>query len=341
MDRGLWTLPAAFPHEFVERQTNRWRRAFRANPRLRATFKAERARLGVHQPIAARDVLSSNFFLKYGALAETQQALDFAHYVNADYFVFHLAMQDRWDWDRRDQMDKALKMFKMFAAYYHARGYRFTPCVENLEYPKFPATGGEACALLVKCRDIWPATQLALDISHLWGTRQRMMALGLWEDPRVSFNEALCYTLDQTWEDVHVFHLGGCWESETHAVPGLHPHQDPFHYPLKLREPASIYAENNELDLNLTLDLLLQYSVGKGRDLNLVLEIFDRDIDQVCEAARVLRAELEARARGEVPARSFEPARMTTPARVKRTRAKKSASRARKKKPRVVRKRAG
>lgn len=297
-----WTTPIAFPDQFVERETNRWWHNFRQDKRLRALFKSSHALVGVHQPIQSCDALSSNFFQKYQALEETKQAMTFAQYINADYFIFHLATVDRWEWDRRDQINKALKIFKALAAFYHASNCTFTPCIETLEYPKFPATGGEVLALLARCRQIFPETKLAFDVSHLWGSRQRMIAAKMWYEeggPRVSFIDALDYTLSQTAEDVHVFHLGGCWESETHAVPGLHPQQDPIRFRMKLNEPARVYAEAGEIDLNRVLDLLLNYSVRRGRDLRLVLEIFNRDVEQSLKASTEIAQELNLRAERE------------------------------------------
>lgn len=294
-----WTTPINFPDQFVARETNRWWHNFRQDARLRALFKSPHSAIGVHQPIQSCDALSSNFFQKYQALEETKQAMTFAQYIGADYFVFHLATMDRWEWDRRDQMNKALKIFKAFAAFYHASNFTFTPCIEILEYPKFPATGGEALALLTRCRQILPETKLAFDVSHLWGSRQRMIAAKMWYEeggPRVSFIDALEYALSQTADDTYVFHLGGCWESETHAVPGLHPQQDPIRFQMKLGEPSRTYAEAGEIDLNRVLDLLLNYSVRHGRDLKLVLEIFNRDYDQVLKATSEIAEELISRA---------------------------------------------
>jgi hypothetical protein len=115
----------------------------------------------------------------------------------------------------------------------------------------------------------------------------------------ISFMDVLEYALDETWSDVHVFQLGGCWESETHAVPGLHPQQDPFRYPMKLRESPSIYAEMGELDLNQTLESLVNHTLRKDRSLNLILTIHDRDIAQVLEAVRLVRADLIERAQAQ------------------------------------------
>lgn len=292
----LWTVPATFPDQFIPRKNNRWWRAVQSQPELLAKLRAPNMLLGVHQPIQNRDALSSNFFHKYEAIEATKQAMEFAEYIDADYFVFHLAHVDKWSWDRQDQMDKAIKIFNVFATYYTAREMSFTPVIETLEFPKFPATGAEAFLLLKECRKALRNTKLAFNIAHLWSSRRRMLVTGNWSDERVSFEASLEYALDTLAADIHVFDLSGGWESETHAVPGLHPQQDPFRYPLKLRESPSIYAESGELDLNRVLELMVTATVRRGHDLNVVLQIYDRDIEQVLETARLIRHDLLARA---------------------------------------------
>lgn len=325
-----WTVPATFPDEFIQRQSNRWWRAVLEQPTLLQLLRQPNMLLGVHQPILNRDALSSNFFRKYEAIEETKQAMDFAEYIDADYFVFHLAQVDKWTWDRRDQMEKAVKIFNVFAAYYTARGMSFTPVIETLQYPKFPATGSEAFMLLKECRKALRNTRLALDIAHLWSSSNRMRSIGVWPDKRVSFEASLEYALDTLADDVQVVHLSGGWESETHAVPGLHPQQDPFRYPMKLRESASVYAESGELDLNRVLELLVTAMVRRGRDLNVVLQIYDRNIEQVLEAARILRNDLVERA--NTPAPEYHPIEVSAPKPTRRARKPRGVSKARVKK---------
>ncbi len=292
----LWTIPAAFPDQFVARKTNRWWKAVQSQPRLLPILTGPPSRAGVHQPLKERDVLSSNYFKKYEAIEETKQAMDFAQYIGADYFVFHLTQEPKWNWDRRDQMDKALKAFKVLSTYYTSQGMTFVPLIETLEYPMFPATGGEAFDLLLECRKVLPETQLAFDVTHLWSSRNRMTDCGAWPDGRVTFEASLDYALDALANDVYVYHLGGGWESETHAIPGLHPQEDPFRFPLKLRESAGVYAECGEMNLNYVLERITDQTARRGRDLHVVLQIHDRDIDQVLEAARLIRNDLVQRA---------------------------------------------
>jgi hypothetical protein len=312
----LWTVPATFPDQFISRKNNRWWRTVQSQQDLLMKLRAQNMYIGVHQPIQNRDALSSNFFSKYEAIEATKQAMDFAEYIDADYFVFHLAHVDKWSWDRQDQMEKAIKIFNVFATYYTSREMSFTPVIETLEFPRFPATGAEAFMLLKECRKALRNTKLALNIAHLWSSRNRMLKTGSWPDERVSFEASLEYALDTLANDVHIFDLSGGWESETHAVPGLHPQQAPFRYPMKLRESASVYAESGELDLNRVLELIVTSTVRRGHDLNVVLQIFDRDIEQILEAARLIRHDLVARA--NAPEAVYHPIEIS-PAPKKRT----------------------
>lgn len=313
----LWTVPATFPDQFIPRKNNRWWRAVQSQPDLLVKLRGPNTLVGVHQPVANRDALSSNFFRKYEALEATKQAMEFAEYIDADYFVFHLAQVDKWNWSRQDQMDKAIKIFNVFATYYTAREMSFTPVIETLEFPKFPATGAEAFMLLRECRKALRNTKLALNVAHLWSSRNRMLATGEWPDEQVSFEASLEYALETLADDVHVYDLSGGWESETHAVPGLHPQQDPFRYPMKLRESASVYAESGELDLNRVLELMVTATARRGRDLNVVLQVYDRDIEQILEAARLLRHDLVARA--NAPEVEYRPVEIKRAKRKRRT----------------------
>lgn len=290
-----FVTPRAFPDEFRPRLKNRWVQVAERSRDWRHILETSQTFLGVHMPVGGIDILSSNFFGKYSALEEARQAMDLAERLNADYYVIHLAQRDKWEWERGDQIAKAIKIYKELGAYYSFHNHRFVPCIEVLEYPKFPATGGELMYIFNECRRIVPETKIALNLSHLWRSRNIMLATGAWDAPEIGFIEHLEYTLSHLWQDIFVFQLGGCWETETHAVPGLHPQQNPFQHRMKLRESAGVYEESGEINLNATLELLLDYTVERDRDLNLILEIHDRTLDQSLEAARTIRADLEAR----------------------------------------------
>jgi hypothetical protein len=165
--------------------------------------------------------------------------------------------------------------------------------------------------LLKECRKALRGTKLAFNIAHLWNSRNRMLATGAWPDERVSFEASLEYALETLAKDIYVYQLSGGWESETHAIPGLHPQQDPFRYPIKLRESASVYQESGEMNLNRVLELLVTATTRRGDDLDVVLQVFDRDIEQILEAARLIRHDLIARA--NAPAQEYRAIEINTP----------------------------
>lgn len=286
--------PARYPDQFRINRENRWLNAVEFIEPVRDLVDEGRIRFGVHQPPNG-DLLSSNFYGKYRTLEEARRAMDFAAGIGADYFVINLAQQDKWEWARTDQHQKGLKAFKELATYYRSMGHSYVPLIETLPFPRFPATGGELTQLIYECQNLLPETRIALNISTLWRSILRMRATDNWSDQFVSFIDHIEYTLAQTWQHIHIFHLGGCWESEAYAVPGLHPQQNPFQHRMKLRESAGVYQESGEINLNRMLELLLEYTIGRDRDLTLVLEIHDRDIGQVTEAARQIYDDLRER----------------------------------------------
>lgn len=285
-----------YPDQFQGNLHNPWLKIMYTEHALQRFLRSDTVRIGLHMPTTERDPLSSNFYAKYRALEETKRVMDLAQAIQADYMVFHLATRDKWTWERTDQVNKGLKIYKEIAAYYASRGYTFTPLIEVLPYPRFPAHGGELLSIFNQAQHILHNTRIAFNISHLWQTYRRLMSLGQW-DERVSFLDHLEYSLSNVCEMIHVIQLGGCWESETHAIPGLHPQQNPFDSPLKLRESPGIYAESGEINLNAVLDLVVKYTLGVGRPLHLILDIRDRDISQVLEAARQIRADILQRVR--------------------------------------------
>jgi len=126
---------------------------------------------GMHQSIRDMDILSEDK-KKMETIESTHQAMLCAQRLSADYFVFHLAQsRDYWDWSRSEQMAVAIKAFRGFADFYKESGFTFIPLLENLEFPKFPATYEEMTGIFTICREFLPNLKLCFDIPHLWHSR--------------------------------------------------------------------------------------------------------------------------------------------------------------------------
>jgi hypothetical protein len=276
------------------------------------TFHGPRNIFGVHQSIRDMDVLSQDMSKKLETIQSSHQAMEFAHSISADYFVFHLAQsKDYWDWDRSEQIAIALRVFQELADYYRNSGFSFTPLLENLEFPKFPATATEIVSLFRTCREFLPNLKLCLDLPHLWHSRLLLIENRekfkhlIPEFPMLEtrFNDYLDYTLgealpaeDISGADVFLYHLGGCWKHLTHEIPGLRPGESPFWNKMRLDEPYYAYNPLVEMNLRRALNRILRFNIENRRDVLIMIEIYQRNFNEMLEAARLIQEDLQKKA---------------------------------------------
>jgi hypothetical protein len=192
---------------------------------------------------------------------------------------------------RRDVLiPEALHIYSFLAEYYRKHNFGFIPCIEILEYPKFPASPFEVVQILKTCKMILPQTQLTFDLAHLWRSRNliRETEMHGFENIKCkSFIEVLCDTLNPLGPgDVYLFHLGGCWETQTHEIPGIHPLEDAYDAMFRLDCPRYFYDEAREMNYSSALDAIIEFCWRCNQPLRLILEIFEKDFDVLMEALR-------------------------------------------------------
>ncbi len=268
---------------------------------------------GVHQSIRDMDILSEDIHKKLETIESTQQAMLFAHRISADYFVFHLAQsRDYWDWNRSEQIALALKAFQGWADFYKKSGFTFIPLIENLEFPKFPATPEEMIGIFKTCRELLPNLKICFDVPHLWRSRALLLenksrfehVIPNFRMLETSFACYLDYALDQvlTTEaglsegDIFLYHLGGCWKHLTHEIPGLRPGESPFLHKLRLDEPVYAYDARMEMNIPLIINRILRYNLERRQDILVMLEIYQRNYIEMLEAARIIYEYLKKKA---------------------------------------------
>lgn len=270
--------------------------------------------IGMHQSIREMDVLSEDQ-KKLETIESTHQAMLFAHRISADYFVFHLAQsRDYWDWPRSEQIAIAIKAFRGFANFYKDSGFKFIPLLENLEFPKFPATYEEIIGIFNICREFLPNLKLCFDIPHLWHSRlllleNRHKFRHLIPDFHIleaRFSDYFNYTMNAFADagilkaDLFLYHLGGCWQHLTHEIPGLRPGESPFTHKLRLDEPEFSYDPHQEMNMPRILNRLLRYHIENRQDIFIMLEIYQRDYIEMLEAARLIYEDLKNKVNGIV-----------------------------------------
>ncbi len=266
--------------------------------------------VGAHQSIRDMDVLADDQ-KKLATIESTHQAMLFAHRISARYFVFHLAQsRDYWDWNRSEQIAVALKVFQGLAQFYKESGFTFVPLLENLEFPKFPATFEEIIGIFNACREFLPNLKLCFDIPHLWHSRlllleNRHKFRHLMPEFHIlegRFSDYFDHAMDAfaaggiSNSDIFLYHLGGCWQHLTHEIPGLRPGESPFTHKLRLDEPEYSYDPHLEMNMPRILNRLLRHHIENRQDVFIMLEIYQRDYIEMLEAARIIYEDLNRKA---------------------------------------------
>ncbi|MDQ7826641.1 MAG: hypothetical protein RDV48_27810 [Candidatus Eremiobacteraeota bacterium] len=260
--------------------------------------------LGIHSPNIMIDVLDDSYghFKKNQSLESICRAMEYAQTVGADYFVYHLVQRDLWvDPSMRRNMliPESLRVYAWLSEYYRRRKFTFVPCIEVLEYPKYPATPFEVRQILKSCQLILPQTRLAFDISHLWRSRSLICETQRsgFENVRFKvFYHVLKDALDPLGpDDIYVFHLGGCWGIRTHEVPGILPDDDPFDSLYRLDCPDYLYDEYFEMNVSRALDAVVDFCFVHSVPIRLILEIFNKEYPVVLRALEEVSAALHAK----------------------------------------------
>jgi hypothetical protein len=187
--------------------------------------------LGVHQPTSSIDIDVIDEQRRPQSVRQIKQAMLMAHLISADYFTTHLQTVDRWvpQSDRQAQIQTSLNVFRDLAEYHNRKGYDFPLLIENLEYPKYPASLGEIIEVAdYLSNNVSVPTGIVLDVGHLWRSR-RLINLSGYDhaDEHEPFTNYLQSTLDAVGEHVKVFHLTGCYGEKTHLLPRLGGRLDP------------------------------------------------------------------------------------------------------------------
>jgi len=291
-----------FGDDFVPKSDNSWWQHFGTNNEFRFELACQPHIIGVHSPIEKIDVLTGNYnnFKKRQSIASIKESMEYANAIGADYFIFHLIQQDDWvDLRTRwhELVPESYRIYAYFADYYRKRNFHFVPCIEILEFPKYPATSMEAEDMLHDCQGILPGTKLVFDLSHLWRSRNIIIENKDREDFRsfdnvfgVSFLDELKDTLALLGRnDIYCFHLGGCYEMGTHGVPGINPNEDPLNSNYRLDCLPCSYDLNYEMDISGALEIIIDFCSSRNQDLKMILEIHNQPYSVILRAMQEMK----------------------------------------------------
>lgn len=249
--------------------------------------------LGVHQPL--HDVDTADPRLREESFQTIFDAMQITHDIGAEYFTIHPQTRDYWgDLPRREwRIEKSMEDVDTIVNEYQRNGYEFTIFIENLEYPKFPATAEEidAIATYIEHRSDVSNLKLAVDIGHLWHSgylieenlwRHEVNSMANdWGRLRVPYKEHLDTTLKNVQDKVGLIHLTGCSDHRTHDLPGT-IQSNP-----STAIPDREYSAN-ELDIRDSLEVVYDVASGMNRELYVVNEAMGYEYKQIAQNCQSL-----------------------------------------------------
>ncbi len=221
-------------------------------------------------------------------ISELATALDHAVAIRADYAVIHMQTQDYWQdmKNRATRIEYSKDVFRRMHRRARERGYTGNLLIENLEYPKYPATKAEiadAVSFLNTLKD--ENVGLAIDAGHLWrsgyliGEKENGAVIASdaddWSFQRVSFEQYLEDVVAQHAGTIRLLHMTGCRGIHTHNEP------DPYVTPV-FTEPY--------MNVGRVYAILRSHLRTTGHPVYVVNEAIGFTYPQMAQASRTLVA---------------------------------------------------
>ena len=176
--------------------------------------------ISVHSAAKGIDISSEDVRTMDYSLRRTLRSMDIAKELGADILVMHPVNDMYLDpVQRLRAKDRFRDMFSGTITNYHKdNGHEYTICLENIEYPKYPATFEEAEGLL---EDVAKngMVKLAIDIPHVWNIRRilredperyRPLTNGFPDDERLDGH--IRRFIERRRENIGIYHIAGFGE---------------------------------------------------------------------------------------------------------------------------------
>jgi hypothetical protein len=257
--------------------------------------------VGVYPPIDNIDVHDESYdnLIKIYSIKTIKKSMDYANAIGADYFVYPLIQRTGYISPKMrmgDFLEESYRIYNGFAEYYRYRNFSFVPCIEILEYPKYPATPFEIEDILHMCQTILPCTRLSFNLSNIWFSYRNICDAcppgfnNIYEKTFIAVLEDTFKTLKD--DDIYVFSLGGCTDDNKHDIPGIKTYENPFETEYILIHPDVFYEEGYEMNIARVLNLVQDFCKQNGQPLRLILKILKHNYKVVLRSLQEMKSAL-------------------------------------------------
>lgn len=177
--------------------------------------------VGIHQATIKQDPIKN----PEKCWHKTKLGMDLAQQLGVEYFVFHLTIQDD-NKDRDAQRKQAIIFFEQINDYHSFQKHTYSLALENLEYPKHPASNNEILDIMQELVEIHPNLGFIFDLAHYWHNRLSLLpdAKITEEDFYEELKKILTDFITKSTYALMGFHIGQAYingeDHQTHELPG-------------------------------------------------------------------------------------------------------------------------
>jgi endonuclease IV len=230
--------------------------------------------LSIHSPNKDIDLSSPERTMQKHSYKKTIKTMDLANRISADALILHPINNQNLSPEKRIQhRDVFLNVWKnILVPHYNRNRHKYTVCIENIEYPKYPATL-EELSELQKDTSITLPTSLTLDIAHIWNTRRILIeqqdlfnAVGRPQSLKHSLFQYVTEFISKHNEDIELYHMANFGED-----------------PIRTHDPIT------DGNINPELKKILSHLKNKP----IILEIYEGFPHSLIESKKVLIGEMK------------------------------------------------
>ncbi|MFP4111911.1 MAG: sugar phosphate isomerase/epimerase family protein [Candidatus Woesearchaeota archaeon] len=221
--------------------------------------------ISVHVASKDQDLSADESHIKHSTILNTIKSMDFAHEAGADSLVIHPINNMYLDPGQRLQRKRNfLKVFKdNLIPHYQDNGHEYIICLENIEYPKYPATLEESL-MLHREASTYHQVGMAIDVPHVWNTRRILREdparyidwTAGYPDDRENLADYISGFIERNKDKIVLYHIAGFSEK-----PGKNP----------VTTHGPLYGEFINDEYRILMELL--------KDKPIVMEIHDEDYE--------------------------------------------------------------
>lgn len=188
--------------------------------------------ISVHAASKDLDLSSEDKEMRGKSLQRTLESMDFAYDTGADALVLHPVNNMYLSpTERLESKERFKDIFRgPLTKHYDERGHKYSLCLENIEYPKYPSTLEETLELYHSLSDGRKNIKMTIDIPHVWNSqrilrenpeRYRRLTIGF--PGEESLSDYVRKFMEENTDKIGLYHIAAFGDNPVRTHEPIYP----------------------------------------------------------------------------------------------------------------------